>query len=90
MGSSPTLGVFFTGFHSNSDFHIQCSKAVQRSQSRLAQSVERQTLKSLPEFEGYLNVVGSSPTLGGFFVESELFFQRQSDVITKTIIEVIP
>ena len=63
---------------------------MQRSQSRLAQSVERQTLKSLPEFEGYLNVVGSSPTLGGFFVESELFFQRQSDVITKTIIEVIP
>ena len=36
--------------------------------SRLAQSVERQTLKESPWFQGvYLNVVGSSPTLGVTF-----------------------
>ena len=37
--------------------------------SRLAQSVERQTLRSVLGYEGYLNVVGSSPTLGAKFFE---------------------
>ena len=36
--------------------------------SRLAQSVERQTLRSVLGYEGYLNVVGSRPTSGVKFL----------------------
>ena len=47
------------------------SSAFQLSLSRLAQSVERQTLiQGFPRLLGvHLNVVGSSPTLGEFFCQ---------------------
>ena len=48
--------------------YIVLGDALFNNLSRLAQSVERQTLKRVSLVSrGYLNVVGSSPTLGAVF-----------------------